>query len=166
MNTCKYGKCNGSGLIPFRNKEDKIVNHTFLFCECHPVYGDDAIPSIPLVTQGRRPGIGSRKLPRPIPRGRMHLYVDDFDFPMSYSFYRSLCREHGWTDPGDDRMPEEPKEEIISQPRPIVNVTYNIDAKNTPAFKALEDRISLMNGRISKYFEGKKKGKDKYKTYT
>ena len=96
----KCSKCDGSGKIPLKNKAGEVVPYAWVFCECHPVYGDNTCPSIPLVTEGRRPGTGSQRLPRKIPRGRMHLYIDDFDFPMSYDFYRSLCCEYGWPDPG------------------------------------------------------------------
>ncbi len=45
---------------------------------------------------------------------------DMFDYPMSYSYYRGLCQEHGWADPGPDR-PIEGEEEIklVFRPRPI-----------------------------------------------
>ena len=47
-------------------------------------------------------------------------------------------------------------------PRPIVNVTYKMDARSTPAFKELKEQIALTNGRLDKYFEDKKKVKRKY----
>jgi len=87
----KCSKCNGTGLIPLKSKKDgSIVPFAWQDCEC---------------------------------KQEEHEYLrqvkpSDFDFPMSYSFYRSLCQLHGWSDPGDDRMPEpsqlEPKEQIIT----------------------------------------------------
>lgn len=97
---CPYNKCDGSGFLPFIKNGKRIANVT-LFCECHPIYGEDAYESIPLVTEGKRSGVVGK-----IQRGRLHLYQDDFDFPMSYDFYRSLCQLHGWDDPGEDTLPE------------------------------------------------------------
>ena len=42
-------------------------------------------------------------------------------------------------------------------PRPIVNVTYKVNDIDTPAFKDLQEQITLITGRLTKYFEGKKK---------
>jgi len=98
----KCSKCGGTGLLPLILPNGTKSNHAEVFCECHRTYGDNAFQTFPLTTEGRRPGSGSKKLPRTIPRGRRHLYIDDFDFPVSYDFYRSLCQEHGWHDPGSD----------------------------------------------------------------
>ena len=45
---------------------------------------------------------------------------EDFDYPVSFSFYRGLCREHGWPDPGPDRPAdtEEPPKTVYHY-RPI-----------------------------------------------
>ncbi len=64
-------KCNHSGLLPFKNKKGEVIPHTYLFCECNS------------------------GTPYPF-----QYTPEQFDFPMSYSCYRSLCREHGWSDPG------------------------------------------------------------------
>jgi len=45
------------------------------------------------------------------------------------------------------------------EPRPVVNVTYQINARSTPAFKELDEKIHLLNGRLSKYFEEKEVNK-------
>lgn len=47
---------------------------------------------------------------------------EDFDFPMSYDFYRSLCQQHGWHDPGSCELPEV-KEEI--EPKEVIHRHYN-----------------------------------------
>lgn len=73
---CPYNRCDGSGLIPFLGKDGKPVPTAFTYCECH---------------ESNQPA-------------RHHyLKPEDIDFPVSYSYYRGLCREHGWVDPGDDR---------------------------------------------------------------
>jgi len=120
--------CGGIGLVPFI-KNGKVIPNTFLFCECHEEKYE------------------SYREPRP----------EDFDFPMSYSVYRSLCQQHGWQDPGPDRPAEPEEQQRPYIPRPIVNVTYQVNSIQTPAFQDLEDKIRLINGRLTKYFEGKKK---------
>ena len=109
-------KCQGKGLLPFV-KEGKVIPHTFLFCESHPQYGSEVYDQTP----DRVPvdGVGKRPLlakPSTIPKGRMRLYIDDFDFPMSYDYYRSLCQYHGWPNPGSDRVTEQassPLDQVI-----------------------------------------------------
>ena len=65
--------CKDSGFVPFI-KGNKVIPDVKLFCpECHE--GSDYL---------------------------LPLKPSDFDFPMSYSVYRSLCQEHGWDDPGND----------------------------------------------------------------
>ena len=39
--TCRYNKCDGSGLLPF-TKNGKLVPHVRLHCECHPQHPDNA----------------------------------------------------------------------------------------------------------------------------
>ena len=93
---CPDHLCDGSGLLPFKNKEGKVIPHTYLFCKCNPLRADDTTGAV-----------------------RPHEYAgalqpDDFDFSCSYSFYRSLCQEHGWQDPGCDFPPEpEPAREQV-----------------------------------------------------
>jgi len=80
-------KCNNTGLIPFIKNGNTIPN-AFVYCECYQE------------TEHYNP-----------------VSPEDIDFPVSYSFYRSLCQQHGWTDPGSD-MPhiDVPKE--TKQPEP------------------------------------------------
>jgi len=56
-------------------KDGKTIPNAFVYCECHE-------------EEENRP---------PTP--------DDFDFPMSYDFYRSLCQHHGWSEPADIEQP-------------------------------------------------------------
>ena len=72
--------------------------------------------------------------------------IEQSQMPSNYSLYH----------------PEEETEEKAPPVRPIVNVTYQIDAKSTPAFKKLEEKIALINGRLTKYFEGKKSASSKF----
>ena len=117
--------CDGSGLLPLVLPDGAISKYAKIFCDCHQAPSDPKPEhyNLPLVTEGRRPGIGSQKIAWSIPRGRRHLYLDDFDFTMSYSVYRSLCQEYGWADPGPDKPPElEPKgASPLFRPRPVDN---------------------------------------------
>lgn len=72
-------KCNHTGLIPFKDKKGNLIPHTFLHCDCHEINQPDYY-------QVARP--------------------EDYDFPISYSYYRSLCQYHGWPDPGSCEPPE------------------------------------------------------------
>lgn len=80
----KCPKCHDTGLIPFKNEQDKIVPHAFIYCECHKE-----------TAHYRR------------------ISPDDFDYPMSYSMYRSLCQEYGWRDPGSDYPLGSVEKEVI-----------------------------------------------------
>lgn len=73
MPECKYGLCNGSGLRDFEKADGTIIHNTF--CDCH---------------------IDAQEPPQ------YRLKPEDFDFPMSYGYYRGLCHLHGWQDPGDN----------------------------------------------------------------
>ncbi len=64
-------KCHHTGLIPFKNKEGKLIPHTFLHCDCHEIN-------------------------QPEHAHAARLRPEDYDFPMSYDYYRSLCQYHGW----------------------------------------------------------------------
>ena len=37
-------KCNNTGLLPFKNKEGKLIAHTFVYCECHEDEPERYIP--------------------------------------------------------------------------------------------------------------------------
>ena len=138
-------KCNHTGLIPFKNKESKVIPYVWYHCDCHQ---DE-------------------------PERYQSTRVGDFDFPMSQTF-RAFSYEYcGQPDPDTVRLPE-PEEEAkpVFQPRPIINITYKVNDVDTPAFKALGERITLISGRLTKYFEGKNKpqplkqierGKPKYR---
>ena len=65
-------------------------------------------------------------------------------------YHHSTC-DYFCDKPDCDREIE--RQTVISEPRPIVNVTYQINARSTPAFKELEEKIALINGRLSKYFD-------------
>lgn len=73
---CSYDVCDGSGLIPF-TKDEKVIEHTFTHCDCHPVYG---------VENADR-------------RYAHALNLADFDFPMSDTFRGWSYEESGKRDP-------------------------------------------------------------------
>lgn len=82
-------KCNHTGLIPFRNKNGELVYGAFLDCECKKQQESE-----------------DHYFP---------VHPKDFDFPISYSFHRSLCQYHGWQDPGSCEPPVPEKQEVVHQ---------------------------------------------------
>ena len=82
MSDCQT--CGGSGLLPFRNKDGKLIPHTWVYCTCYQEKEEHFSPISP----------------------------DDIDYPVSYSYYRSLCQHYGWPDPGPLEPPEHDLEEL------------------------------------------------------
>jgi len=93
--TCKT--CGGTGRLPFIRPNGTISNSAVVYCECYREDESGALPST-----GRRTFRKGGKLPQ----GRKRLYADDFDFPMSYSFYQAICDLHGWPVPESADIPE------------------------------------------------------------
>lgn len=109
-------KCKDSGLLPFI-KNGKTIPHVSLFCSCHQASADPE----------REPERYKRFMP------------EDFDFPMSYSYYRSLCQEQGWLEPCSENfiLPESAPEPIF-KPRPAQKEPFRytghvIAPQNQPA---------------------------------
>ncbi len=152
MARCPYGKCKGEGLIPFIGSDGKTRNDTFHYCDCHPIYGVNAHVPVPLATQGNRPGVGSRTYKQQ--RGRLHLYPDDFDFPMSYSVYRSLCQQHGFNDPGPDRLD-------LESPKPTPEIEPEWSRQQWQSVKQLRAMVNHLNHQITKLRAEKREGDSK-----
>ena len=66
--------CKFTGLLPFTRKDGSIAHDVFYDCPC------------------KEEGFIERYQP---------ITPSDFDFPISYDFHRSLCKEYGWPDAGD-----------------------------------------------------------------
>ncbi len=141
---CPYSKCDGSGLLPFKREDGSVSSHCKIFCDCHPIYGVDAHTPVPLATQGNRPGTGSRTYKQQ--RGRLHLYQDDWDFSMSYDFYRMLCQEHGWDDPGSDYLSEPPKPE--PQVTEVIHRHSDMSHKDFTELQNLRGQMKYLQSKI------------------
>jgi len=126
-------KCNNTGLIPFKNKEGKTIPYTWIYCECHEEH----------------------EYYQPIE-------PSDFDFPMSYDFYRSLCQYHGWQDPGSCEMPETKEDREEPQPKTTV-VIHRSAAKETQRITRLENNYSSLKKLFNERLEKKEKPFIKYK---
>ena len=74
---CK--KCNHTGLLPFV-KDGKRIDNAFLHCECHEINQPEHYTPV-----------------RP----------EDYDYPMSWDSWRSICKQNGWSVPATER-PEQP----------------------------------------------------------
>ena len=153
---CPYNVCDGSGILPFTGKNGKVRNDVVLFCDCHPIYGVDANNcGIAVDTQGRRPGVTGKRTPR----GRMHLYANDFDFPMSWSTYRSLCAQHGWDDPGTDIPPAIESHPVVA---PLIPEYQYLDS--------LKSQMLYLQNKLNEHVDAslkasKKKGNNQYEPF-
>jgi len=122
-------KCKGTGLLPFE-KNGKVIAGVSIYCECYQEDPDHYRPVIP----------------------------SDYDYPISYDYYRSLCQYHGWNDPGSDRVFEiEDRPQIVEHIHRTSNKEL-IDKlhKTQVLFNDLENRLNLhidnsKKGRTSKY---------------
>lgn len=118
-------KCNHTGFLPFI-KNDKVIPHARIYCECHK----DEEHYQPV---------------RP----------EDFDYPMSYSFYRSLCQYQGWPEPGScellPRALEDDKE--ISEPA--------WEAKQWDVVQQLQGQVRFLSSKVNE-MRATKKSKDIY----
>jgi len=117
----KCSKCNGTGLVPSKVLgvfSGKLIPDCFTACEC---------------------------------KQEEHEYLrqvkpSDFDFPMSYSYYRSLCQLHGWSDPGDDRMPEPETptpQEVIHRHSEMGKKEFDLLQQTARKVQYLQDRHNL-----------------------
>lgn len=129
-------KCGNSGLLPFTGKDGRVRQDVHIFCDCHPIYGENAYN-------------GCYSPLRP----------EDIDYPVSYSFYRSLCLEHGWSDPGDERSQEIESEGQASTP---VAAPQEIIHRHSDMGQA-EFNLLQEHDRTLKYLMSKQKGKEEKK---
>ncbi len=120
-------KCGHTGLLPFV-KHGRIISNAFIDCECKSS----------------------------IPEHYQSILPEDFDFSISYSFYRSLCQEYGWKDPGPDRIPlplEEPKPQVIEH---IVR-TSNMSKKEFAQLQQTARKVGFFSKKLTEHLEFKKK---------
>ncbi len=127
-------KCNHTGLIPFKNKAGKVIPNAFLHCDCHPIYGLN-----------------------PEPEHYQPVRPEDFDFSMSYSYYRSLCQYHGWADPGSDIMPE-------PQPKAPHSI-FELDIESKKAIQQIKAQVLYNDKQIKELRVKKKVSKDRYNKF-
>lgn len=105
--TNNCSKCNGTGRIPFRRVDGSIVPNAWVWCDCH------------------------EEEPHYIPHS-----IDDFDFPMSWSWWRYYRRQEGLSDPVPDISPhEEPR-------RPMA-------ISNMDTAERLQNQINLLHGQMA-----------------
>ncbi len=89
--------CNGTGLVPslvLGKFSGKPIPNAYTRCECNPEETEHYHKTTP----------------------------DDFDFPISYDYYRWVCQTYGEGDPGPDRPQEEQQPE---PPRTVDQIIYH-----------------------------------------
>ena len=129
----KCQKCNDKGLVPSKALgvfSGKPIPNCYQSCECREERHD--------------------YYPR--------LKVTDFDFPMSYDFHRSLCQQHGWTDPGPDRPPElEEKPQVVEH----IHRTSDMSKKEFDLLQQTVLKVDYLEKRLNER-KPKKKVFNKY----
>lgn len=124
-------KCKGEQKLPLINKKGKIVPYAWVFCEC-----------------------------RIEPEYYPSLKPSDFDFPVSFSFYRSLCQEHGWPDPGSD-YPVEDKPQVIEHIHRHIHYNSSLSQKEHDDMEQIKRKSIYIDKKLS-YFDKSKR----YNKYT
>jgi len=120
-------KCNGTSLIPLV-KDGKVIPHTFLHCECYEEELDHYYP----------------------------LRKEDFDFSMSYSYYRGLSQYHGWPDPGTDIVEESNLEDRIDNLEAITAESGSMPRHYHDRLQQLEARVIRAETKLNEYLSPKK----------
>jgi len=122
MTQSKCPKCGGSGLLPFTGKDGKVRKDVHLFCDCHPIYGENAY-------------IGCYSVGRP----------DDIDYPCSdtfrgYSFEYCGMPDQGYISP--DRQEEAPK------PQEIIHRHSNMSSKDFAKLRSMEGQVKFLQDKV------------------
>ena len=95
MANCKT--CNNTGLVPLVKGDGTISKYAKLHCpDCYDQYHE---------------GTGRPTVP------------SDYDWSMSWSQWRSICRQNGWADPGSD-TPEPLPQIMIDEGKPVSDKDY------------------------------------------
>lgn len=107
--------CNGTGFVPYKNKQGQIEPHVRLYCQC---YGE--------------------------PEHYQPLKPESFDYAMSYSNYRGLCQQHGWPDPGPDLGPAIVEQPVPETNHKVVFEHSDLSASNLKRLTTLEMQVQTM----------------------
>ncbi len=124
-------KCNHTGLVPSKalgKFSGKPIPNCFSDCECKQQ--ED--------------------------REYLYQYTPEmFDFPMSYDFYRSLCQQHSWPDPGPDR----PQKQAEQAPQVVEHIHRHSDMgkKEFSQLQALIGEVKYLHEKLDG-ISTKKKG--------
>lgn len=125
---CKFGVCDGSGLLPFYRSDGSISPHCKVFCDCHPQYGIDA-PN----------GCYSRLDP------------SDIDYPCSSLFRGYSFEICGMPDPGyipPERQEEAPKpQEIIHRHSNMGKAEFDLLQQTARGLKNLREQVDELSAR-------------------
>ncbi len=113
-------KCKGEGLLPWTNKEGKIIPHARVYCECYEEEPEHFYP----------------------------LQPEDIDFPISYSCYRNLCQQHGWPDPRSCEPPEHTIEELQERIATLEELSQTFEKPRRGVSQLVEKRKPKLTGGI------------------
>jgi len=76
--------------------------------------------------------------------GYRPLLPEDFDFPISYDYYRGLCQLHGWPDPGSIDPPQEITDHSI-----ITHTYQNL--------QPIKDHLVSLQNRLNQHIDAGRK---------
>ena len=128
-------KCKGEGMLPFENKEGKLIPHTFIYCECHQ---DE-------------------------PEHYHRLKPEDYDYPMSYD-YRSFIEEQLTGQPLPRIEPEREKSSPVVKEKLYVYTKIDktsLELDNQIA--QLRSKLDGLKSEVRPLIDKKQKLKSKWK---
>ena len=129
-------KCNHTGLLPSKvlgKFSGKPIPNCFTNCECRD------------------------ELERQEEDHYHPVRPEDFDFPISYDHYRSLCQLHGWHDPGS-QYPSEPEPATER----IVYHTHHLNSKDLDRIDQTVLRVGHLEKKIINLTTARTKKADAY----
>lgn len=129
-------KCGGSGLGPSEvlgKFSGKPIPNCWTRCECNPEEQERYFPLRP----------------------------DDIDYPVSYSYYRSMCQRYGWTDPGPDALHPQASD-ALHEP---VEATIPESVWHRHQWQYLQQlraQVNYLNSKVTELRAEKKKSRGEY----
>ena len=129
-------RCNGTGLLPFKREDGSISPYCKVFCDCHPVYGENAYNDFYSPSK-----------------------VGDMDFPVSDTFRGYFFEYCGVPDPGyipPERQEEAPKpQEIIHRYSDMGIAEFDLLQQTANQVKYLQGKVDELPSKKRKYIKYK-----------
>lgn len=128
---CEF--CDGSGLIPLKNKDGKIIPYAWTYCQCRQEPEEHYTP----------------------------LTIDDFDFPMSDTFRGYSFTQCGVPDPG--YIPPSPDLSVIEhrleELEAKISEPGRIPRKYQYQLQQLQGRVNYLQNKLNEHIDIKRREK-------